>query len=195
MHDCHSHRELEENPETGKSRLSQCKYSNAAESWHFNRHIRSTMPWSYIFVSTLSGLWTRFARTVTSCRVLGRMDASSSYQPSKFPINPLLHLLPRPGGLSHLGHTALPPLLCGFRTRFGIHHLVPPPKAAGVVAYELLVVHIVPLGSTPAGEEVVQAPWEFVSAVCVDGLEQAENDPGIHSQNMQVAGDGAPEDR
>lgn len=55
------------------------------------------------------------------------------------------------------------------------------------------MVYVVPLSSGPSGEEVVQAPWELVSAVGIDGLEEPENDPCVHGQDVQVAGDGAPE--
>lgn len=46
----------------------------------------------------------------------------------------------------------------------------------------------------PEGEEVVQAPGELVAAVGVDGLEETEDDPEIHGEDVQVTGQGAPED-
>ena len=55
--------------------------------------------------------------------------------------------------------------------------------------------HVVVLGTGPERQEVVQRPGEFVAAVCVDGLEQAEHNPEVHGQEVQVAGDGTPENR
>ena len=40
----------------------------------------------------------------------------------------------------------------------------------------------------------MQAPRKLVAAVRVDGLEQAESDPYVYRQDVQVASDGAPED-
>lgn len=40
--------------------------------------------------------------------------------------------------------------------RFGVHDIVPPPETAGVVAQELLVVHIVMIRAGPERQEVVQ---------------------------------------
>lgn len=51
------------------------------------------------------------------------------------------------------------------------------------------------LSASPERQEVVQRPGELVAAVRVDGLEQAEHDPDVHSQDVQVARDGAPENR
>jgi hypothetical protein len=104
-----------------------------------------------------------------------------------FPICSLL-------SLSGLGQLLLPPSLGGLSTGFGVKNRVPPPEAAGVVADELLVVHVVVLGTGPEGENVVQAPGELVAAVRIDGLEQTERDPRVHGQNVQVLRDGAPED-
>lgn len=55
------------------------------------------------------------------------------------------------------------------------------------------MVNIVVLGAGPEGEEVVQTPGELVTAVGIDGLEQAEHDPDVHGEDVQVTGDGAPE--
>lgn len=46
----------------------------------------------------------------------------------------------------------------------------------------------------PKRQEMMQTPWELVAAVRVDCLEKAAHDPDVHRQDMQIAGDGAPED-
>ena len=53
------------------------------------------------------------------------------------------------------------------------------------------MVNVVVLGAGPEGQEVVQTPWELVTAVCVDGLGQTEDDPNVHGQNVEILGDGA----
>jgi hypothetical protein len=77
----------------------------------------------------------------------------------------------------------------------GVKDKVPPPEAAGVVSNELLVVHIVMFGAGPEGEEVVQAPGELVTTVRIDSLGDAEDDPCVHGQNVEILGDGAPKNR
>ena len=100
----------------------------------------------------------------------------------------LLHLLRLPG----LG--ALPPLPGRLGPGLGVEEVVPPAEAAGVVADEALVVHVVVLSAGPEGEEVVQAPGELVAGVGVDGLKQTAHDPQVHGQDVQVLGEGAPDD-
>ena len=56
------------------------------------------------------------------------------------------------------------------------------------------MVNIVVLGASPEGKEVVERPWELVPRVCVDGLEEAEDDPDVHGQDVEILGDGAPHD-
>lgn len=53
---------------------------------------------------------------------------------------------------------------------------------------------VVEIGTAPEGQEVVQAPGEIVARVRVDGLEQAQGDPRVHGQDVQVAGEGAVQD-
>lgn len=50
------------------------------------------------------------------------------------------------------------------------------------------------IGTGPEGEEMMQAPRELVAGVGVDGLEQAEDDPDVHGDDMQFLGDGAEDD-
>lgn len=94
-------------------------------------------------------------------------------------------------GLLGLGQLPLAPPLGGLGAGFGVEDVVPPAEAAGVVADEALVVDVVVLGAGPEGQHVVQTPGELVAAVRVDGLEQAEDDPCVHGQDVQVLGDGA----
>ena len=55
--------------------------------------------------------------------------------------------------------------------------------------------NIMVLRSSPEWQKLVQTPRELVAAVRIDGLEQPAYDPEVHSQNVQVASDGAPQDR
>lgn len=48
------------------------------------------------------------------------------------------------------------------------------------------MVHVMVIGAGPEGKEVMQTPGEFVAGVSIDGLEEAEDDPNIHGDNMQV---------
>ena len=57
------------------------------------------------------------------------------------------------------------------------------------------MVQVMVVSASPEGEEVVQAPRKLVAAVRINGLEQTENDPDVHGQNVQVTSQGAPEDR
>lgn len=56
------------------------------------------------------------------------------------------------------------------------------------------MVNIVVLGASPEGKEVVERPGELVARVCVDGLEEAEDNPDVHGEDVEVLGDGAPHD-
>lgn len=50
------------------------------------------------------------------------------------------------------------------------------------------------LGTSPEGKEVVQTPGELVTAVRIDGLEQAQHNPEVHGQNMQITSNSTPKD-
>ena len=56
------------------------------------------------------------------------------------------------------------------------------------------MVRVVKVGAAPERQDVVQAPGEIVAGVGVDGLEQAQRDPGVHGQDVQVAGNRAVQD-
>lgn len=34
----------------------------------------------------------------------------------------------------------------------------------------------------------MQAPWELVAGVSIDGLEESEDDPGVHCDDVEVFG-------
>lgn len=50
------------------------------------------------------------------------------------------------------------------------------------------------VSTSPDGQEVVEGPGELVAGVGVDGLEDTQDDPDVHGQNVQILGDCAPED-
>lgn len=56
------------------------------------------------------------------------------------------------------------------------------------------MVNIVVLSASPERKEVVQAPGELIATVRIDGLEQTEDDPAVHGQDVEILGDGAPDD-
>ena len=47
----------------------------------------------------------------------------------------------------------------------------------------------------PERQEVVQAERELVPRMRINSLEQPEHSPQVHGQDMQILGDGAPQDR
>lgn len=95
--------------------------------------------------------------------------------------------------LGLLGELTLTAALGCLWARFGVKDVVPPAEAARVIANETFVVGIVVIGAGPEGQEVVQAPGELVARVSVNSLEKTENDPNVHGQDVQFAGNGAPE--
>ena len=98
-------------------------------------------------------------------------------------------------GALRLSKLPLTAFLAGLSTALSVEHVIPPPEAASIVANELLVVQIVVFSTSPEGEEVMQAPGELVARVGINSLEQARDNPQIHGKDVQVTGDGAPEDR
>lgn len=74
----------------------------------------------------------------------------------------------------------------------GVHDPVPPPEAARVVPNELLVVHIMVIRARPEGNKVVQTPWQVISRVRIDGLEETQHDPDVHRQDVEVASESSP---
>lgn len=55
------------------------------------------------------------------------------------------------------------------------------------------MVNIVVIGARPDWQEMVQAPWELIAAVRINGLEQPADNPNVHGQNVQIPGKGTPE--
>lgn len=97
-------------------------------------------------------------------------------------------------GLRNLGFV-FPPALQRIWSVLGVKDIIPPPEAAGIVADELLMVEIVVIGTSPEGKEVVKTPWEFITAVSINGLEQAQDDPDVHGKNVQFTCHRTPNDR
>lgn len=98
-------------------------------------------------------------------------------------------------GLLHGLQLPLSSPLRGLRTSLSVEKEIPPPEAARIVSDKALVVYIVMLGTRPEGKEMVQAPGKLVSTVRIDGLEQTENNPEVHGENMQVTRNSTPKDR
>jgi len=66
---------------------------------------------------------------------------------------------------------------------------VPPAEGGRVVVGERHVVEIVVLSARPERNNVVQRPGEVVATVCIDGLEETENDPCVHRDDVKVGGE------
>ena len=56
------------------------------------------------------------------------------------------------------------------------------------------MVNVVVLSASPEGKEVVQAPGELVTAVRINGLEKAEDNPAVHGQDVKILSESAPND-
>lgn len=87
--------------------------------------------------------------------------------------------------LSKLAVTAL---LVSLGTSLSVQEVVPPAEARSIVADELLVVHVVVVGTSPDREEVAQTPGEVVAAVSVDSLPQTQDDPEVHGDEVKLTG-------
>lgn len=138
--------------------------------------------------SSCSCLQSAASHLVAHAERLSVQDERLSVQPANKRLLCLLCLL---GLLCQLPLTSC---LGSLWASLGIKTVIPPSEAASIVADEALVVDIVMLGAGPDGEEVVEGPWEVVSGVRIDGLEETEDDPEVHGDDVQVAGDGAPHD-
>lgn len=90
---------------------------------------------------------------------------------------------------------SFPPSLQGIWCVLSAEQIVPPAEAACIVANELFVVNIVMICASPEWEEMVEAPGKFIAAVGIDSLEEAQHNPNVHGEDVQVASDGTPEDR
>jgi hypothetical protein len=97
--------------------------------------------------------------------------------------------------LALLCELPLAPLLSSLWSRLSIHDFIPPSEAACIVANEPLVVNVVMISTGPEGQEVVQAPWELVTAVSIDSLKETEDNPEIHCQDVELTSAQNPNDR
>lgn len=68
-------------------------------------------------------------------------------------------------------------------------------ERGGVVVGEGHVVEVVVFSAGPQWEDVVEGPGEVVARVSVHGLPQTEDDPGVHGDDVEVAGEVAVEER
>lgn len=89
----------------------------------------------------------------------------------------------------------LPPSLDSIRRIFGVKQIVPPPEAAGIVANEFFMVEVMVVSTSPEREEMVKTPGKLVTAVRINGLEQAQHNPNVHGEDVQVSGHGTPKNR
>ena len=51
---------------------------------------------------------------------------------------------------------------------------------------------VMEIGAGPIREEVVQAEREIVAGMRIDSLEEPEDNPGIHRQDVEIAGKCTP---
>lgn len=86
----------------------------------------------------------------------------------------------------------LTPALHRLGSVLSVEDVVPPAETASKVANELFVVNIVVVCASPEWQEVVQAPWELVTAVSINSLEQAQDNPDVHGQDVKLAGESTP---
>ena len=70
----------------------------------------------------------------------------------------------------------------------GPHDVVAPTEGGGEIIHESHVMEVVVIGTGPEGEDVLERPREIVSAVSVNGLEETEGDPDVHSEDVKVSG-------
>ena len=70
----------------------------------------------------------------------------------------------------------------------GPHDVVAPTEGGREVVHKSHVVEIVVISTGPEGENVLERPREIVSTVSIDGLEETEDDPDVHGEDVEVAG-------
>jgi len=69
----------------------------------------------------------------------------------------------------------------------GPHDVVAPTEGGREVVHESHVVEIVVISTSPEGKNVLERPREIVSTVSIDGLEETEDDPDVHGEDVEVA--------
>jgi len=75
------------------------------------------------------------------------------------------------------------------------HDVVAPTEGSGEIVHESHVMEIVVISTGPEGKDVLERPREIVSAVSIDGLEETEDDPDVHGEDVEVASAKDVEDR
>ena len=90
--------------------------------------------------------------------------------------------------LGILHRLVFPSPLDSLRGVFGVQKIIPPPEAAGIISYKLLVMEIMVVCASPEREEVMKTPWKLIATVRINGLEKPQDDPDVHRKNMQIAG-------
>jgi len=68
------------------------------------------------------------------------------------------------------------------------HDVVAPTEGGGEIVHESHVVEVVVISTSPEGEDMLERPREIVSAVSVNGLEETEDDPDVHGEDVKVSG-------
>ena len=69
----------------------------------------------------------------------------------------------------------------------GTHDIVAPTEGSGKIVHERHVVEIVVISTSPEGEDVLERPREIVTTVSINGLEETEDDPDVHGEDVEVA--------
>ena len=77
----------------------------------------------------------------------------------------------------------------------GPHDVVAPTEGGREVVHKSHVVEIVVISTGPEGKDVLERPREIVSAVSINSLEETEDDPDVHGEDVEVAGAKDVEDR
>ena len=79
--------------------------------------------------------------------------------------------------------------------RLSIHNVIPPSETTRVVANETHMVFVMVFSAGPEGQEVVQAPRKVVTTVGINSLEQPNDDPDVHRQDVKFTSGKHPQDR
>ena len=53
------------------------------------------------------------------------------------------------------------------------------------------MMNIMMICTSPIREKVMHTPWHFVTGMRINSLEQPENNPEVHGEDMKIASDGA----
>lgn len=94
--------------------------------------------------------------------------------------------------------TELRRLLLGTHTLIafvGAKEVVPPAEASSIASKEGHVVVVVVIRTRPERHPVVQTDGEVVARVRIHGLEETEQNPNVHGDDVQVLGVGAKHER